>query len=263
MNYKGPRISTTGNFVEKSSIVRQIWSNPDLILLVFAGSAAEFALNRAVDWLFFTGKIPEDPIGRFFSTVSYAQQIVFSTESQATETIRRINAIHGGVEQARGSKIPEWAYRDVLYMLIDYSQRSFELLFRPLSKTERAELFNDFRRVGEMMEIEKLPKDYAAWQKDRRLHLERDLEYTPYSRSLFDQYRKHLGEWRYSLLLNVQALIVPHRVRRLLKLSANNPLSYFIWSYSLVNELGLQSLVRQAILPPEYLAAVERLNRRE
>ena len=28
------------------------------ILLIFAGSAAEFALNRAVDWLFFTGNMP-------------------------------------------------------------------------------------------------------------------------------------------------------------------------------------------------------------
>src|SRR5687767_4756770 len=129
------------DFVEKGSIVRRIWSNPDLILLVFAGSAAEFALNRAVDWLFFTGKIPEDPIGRFFSTVSYAQQIVFATQSQATETIKRIGAIHAGVERTRGQKIPAWAYRDVLYMLIDYSQRSFELLFRPLSNSEREELF--------------------------------------------------------------------------------------------------------------------------
>jgi uncharacterized protein (DUF2236 family) len=249
------------DFVEKNSIVRRIWSNPDLILLVFAGSAAEFALNRAVDWLFFTGKIPENPIGRFFSTVSYAQQIVFATESQAAETIRRINTIHAGVESARGQKIPEWAYRDVLYMLIDYSQRSFELLFRPLSNRERTELFNHFRRVGEMMEIQELPKDYAVWQKDRRLHLERDLEYTHQTRSLFEQYRKHLGEWRYRLLLDVQALIVPHRVRRLLSLSANNPLSYLMWSYRLVDELGLQPLARRALLPPEHREAVERLNR--
>ena len=99
------------DFVEKGSIVRRIWNNPDLILLVFAGSAAEFALNRAVDWLFFTGKIPEDPIGRFFSTVSYAQQIVFATESQAAETIQRIATIHSGIENARQQKIPEWVYR--------------------------------------------------------------------------------------------------------------------------------------------------------
>jgi hypothetical protein len=39
-----------------------------MVLLVFAGSAAEFALNRAVDWLFFTGKVPSDPIGRLFGS---------------------------------------------------------------------------------------------------------------------------------------------------------------------------------------------------
>ena len=49
------------DFVDRRSIVRTIWGSPDLILLIFAGSAAEFALNRAVDWLFFTGNIPRDP----------------------------------------------------------------------------------------------------------------------------------------------------------------------------------------------------------
>jgi uncharacterized protein (DUF2236 family) len=251
------------DFVEKGSIVRRIWSNPDLILLVFAGSAAEFALNRAVDWLFFTGKIPEDPIGRFFSTVSYAQQIVFVTESEAAEAIGRIGAIHAGVEKARGQKIPDWAYRDVLYLLIDYSQRSFEMLFRPLSTRERAELFHHFRRVGEMMEIKDLPENYPAWEKDRRLHLERDLEYTPSTRNLFEQYRKHLGEWRYELLLSIQALIVPHRVRELLSLNAQNPLSYLIWSYGIVDRLGLQAVARWALLPPAHRQAVERLDRSE
>lgn len=252
-----------GDFVEKNSIVRRIWSNPDLILLVFAGSAAEFALNRAVDWLFFTGKIPEDPIGRFFSTVSYAQQIVFATESQAAETIRRIGIIHTGVEEKRGQKIPAWAYRDVLYMLIDYSERSFELLFRPLSNEEKTDLFKNFKRLGEMMEIEELPKDYTDWQQDRLLHIERDLAYTNSTRKLFEQYRKNLGDWRYYLLLEVQALIVPKYVRRLLMLSANNPLSYLIWSYRLVDGLGLQPLARKMLLPSEHLESVERLNRNE
>lgn len=251
-----------GDFVEKNSIVRRIWSDPDLILLVFAGSAAEFALNRAVDWLFFTGKIPEDPIGRFFSTVAYAQKIVFATEDEAAETIGRIGMIHAGVEEKRGQKIPAWAFRDVLYMLIDYSQRSFELLFRPLADGERTELFDTFRRVGEMLEIEQLPEDHPAWQTDRLLHLERDLAYTSWTRKLYEQYRRHLGEWRYNLLLDVQALIVPRRVRRLLGLSANNPLSYLVWGYGLVDRLGLQPLARRALLPPEHLEAVERLDRR-
>ena len=56
------------DFVRRGSVVRRIWGNGDMVLLVFAGSAAEFALNRAVDWLFFTGKLPGDPIGRLFAT---------------------------------------------------------------------------------------------------------------------------------------------------------------------------------------------------
>ena len=43
------------DFVKPGSIVRRIWGDGDMVLLVFAGSAAEYALNRAVDWLFYTG----------------------------------------------------------------------------------------------------------------------------------------------------------------------------------------------------------------
>ena len=50
------------NFVEDTSIVRDIWGKSDTILMVFAGASAEFALNKAVDWLYFTGKLPKDPL---------------------------------------------------------------------------------------------------------------------------------------------------------------------------------------------------------
>src|ERR1700744_1621092 len=103
-------------FVDKDSIVRRIWSRSDTVLLIFAGASAEFALNKAVDWLYFTGRLPADPIGRLFSTVRYAQAIVFSEEKAAQQAIDRITAIHGGVETSRGAAIPEEAYRDVLFM---------------------------------------------------------------------------------------------------------------------------------------------------
>src|SRR5678809_616210 len=137
------------NFVDRHSIVRKIWGDPDLVLLIFAGSAAEFALNRAVDWLFFTGEIPRDPIGRLFSTVRYAQQIVFVDQEKARQTLERINAQHASVEHDRGQTIPDWAYRDVLYMLIDYSERAHALLYRRLSSSERNDLYSVFLRIGE------------------------------------------------------------------------------------------------------------------
>src|SRR3954469_18271313 len=103
-------------FVRHDSIVRKIWGKSDTILFIFAGASAEFALNKAVDWLYFTGKLPADPIGRLFSTVCYAQQIVFSSIEDANKAIDRITAIHSTVEKNRQSTIPDWAYRDVLYM---------------------------------------------------------------------------------------------------------------------------------------------------
>src|SRR5262245_44802486 len=124
------------DFVTRGSIVRKIWGDTELVLLIFAGSAAEFALNRAVDWLFFTGKIPADPVSRLFSTVRYAQEIVFADRDAAERTHARINAIHGAVEPQREQRIPAWAFRDVLYMLVDYSERAHCILYgrsRPLS----------------------------------------------------------------------------------------------------------------------------------
>ena len=156
------------DFVHKRSIVRRIWGDVDLILLIFAGSAAEFALNRAVDWLFFTGKIPTDPIGRLFSTVRYAQEIVFVDEATATRTLDRINASHRAVERQRMQTIPDWAFRDVLYMLVDYSERAHALMYRPLSETERNDVYNVFRRIGEGLSITQLPETYTEWRLDRR-----------------------------------------------------------------------------------------------
>ncbi len=155
-------------FVRPDSVVRRIWGDADVILLIFAGSAAEFALNKAVDWLFFTGRLPADPIARLFSTVRYAQEIVFAPDDRARQAIGRMHTIHKGVEQNRGYSIPDWAYRDVLYMLIDYSERAYQLLHRPLTDPEREELFTTFRAVGAGMGVPDLPVTYADWQVDRR-----------------------------------------------------------------------------------------------
>ena len=124
-------------FVEKRSVVRRIWGRSDIILFIFAGASAEFALNKAVDWLYFTGKLPSDPLGRLFSTVSYAREIVFSTKVDANSAIDRIKSIHQAVEHDRGDKIPDWAYRDVLFMLIYYSKAAFELLERKMDLGEK------------------------------------------------------------------------------------------------------------------------------
>ena len=250
------------DFVARGSIVRKVWGDPELVLLIFAGSAAEFALNRAVDWLFFTGKIPNDPIGRLFSTVRYAQEIVFADKDQARRTLERINAAHGAVERQRGQTIPDWAYRDVLYMLIDYSERAYSLLYRALSAAEREELYAVFRRVGEGLNIKELPEDYQQWRSDRQAHLRRDLAFSRHTALLYKQYRRHLGEWRYQILLQVQGLLVPSRVRHLLRLRRRAIFSVLVGGYGYLEALGLRPLVRRLLVQPRYWSEVEKLDRR-
>ena len=215
-----------------------------MVLFVFAGSAAEFALNRAVDWLFFTGKLPRDPIGRLFATAGYAQQIVFADEVTATNAFDRIRSVHASVERQRGRKIPAWAHRDVLYMLIDYSERAHELLIRPLSATEQGELYDVFYRVGVGLCIPDLPLTYRAWKADRELHMRRDLVKSVGSKALYAQYREHLGPWRYDLLLQIQAMLVPSRVRRLLRLRSSEWLRPLMRGYPLLVRAGFRSMIQ-------------------
>jgi hypothetical protein len=249
------------DFVAPGSVVKRIWGDPELVLLVFAGSAAEFALNRAVDWLFFTGGIPNDPVGRLFSTVRYAQEIVFADEETARRTLGRINAIHGAVERQRGQTIPGWAFRDVLYMLIDYSERAHRMLYGPLGDAEREELYAVFRRVGEGLNIEGLPEGYGHWRGDRLSHMKRDLTFSRHTALLYEQYRRHLGVWRYQILLGVQALLVPDLVRRLLRLRRRAVFSALVGGYSHLDVPGLRPLVRRLLIQPRYWGEVDKFVR--
>ena len=247
-------------FVAPGSIVRTIWGDADTILFVFAGSAAEFALNRAVDWLFYTGRLPADPLGRLVSTAGFAQDIAFADEATARRSLDRIRAAHVAVERSRGRAIPAWAHRDVLYMLIDYSERAFELLRRPLTGPERADLYDVFRRVGEGLAIPELPESYDAWRGDRRLHLERDLAYTDLTAELYGQYRRHLGWWRYETLLRVQSVLVPDHVRRLLGLEPCRLLRPALGAYWVMVGVGLRPLVHRLLMPPAVLPQIRRLD---
>ena len=251
---------TSTPFIHRDSIIRKIWGDPDLVLLIFAGGAAEFALNRTVDWLFFTNRLPSDPVGRLFSTVHYAQQIVFASEANAGETLAKIRTVHGAVERARGQMIPDWAHRDVLYMLIDYSQRAYALMHRPLSAVEQEDLYLGFLRVGQGLHIPELPASFAQWQVDRARHLERDLIYSEYTRRLFEQYRRQLGAWRYRLLLELQALLIPPHVCGLLQLKPRGWLfGPLIDVYSLIARFDLQRPVQHLLIPKEYWNRIDSL----
>jgi ER-bound oxygenase mpaB/B'/Rubber oxygenase, catalytic domain len=239
-------------FVNEKSIVRHIWKNTDCVLLIFAGSAAEFALNKAVDWLYFTGKIPNNPLERLFSTVGYAQKIVFADNETALATIDNITKIHQNVEKSRGQTIPDWAYRDVLYMLIDYSVRSFELLERKLELNEKEEIFDVFYRLGMQMGLKNLPKNFTEWIVDRNQHLENDLQKGKFTEHLFEQYKFHLGNTRYFILLQIQHILVPQIVYKQLFKASFFPTTFILQLYKKGRILKLDQLIKLLILPEKY-----------
>ncbi|PSL27239.1 oxygenase MpaB family protein [Dyadobacter jiangsuensis] len=239
-------------FVEEGSIVREIWGKADTILFIFAGASAEFALNKSVDWLYFTGRLPADPLGRLFSTVGYARQIVFSEYDDAMRAIHQIAAIHQGVERSRNARIPDSAYRDVLFMLIDYSIRSFELLERKLTIAEKEELFNVFHAVGEGMGVQGLPASLRMWERMRAEHLQENLVQSHFTIDLYQQYRKHLGWYRYHLLRNVQMRLVPERVNALLGLGKGWVVDLLLPAYKFSRRLGVGTFFRNMLLPENY-----------
>lgn len=247
-------------FVQEGSIVREIWGHSDTILLIFAGGAAEFALSKSVDWLFFTGKLPADPIGRLFSTVNYAKRIVFSKENDAYKAIQDINSIHQGLEKRRGYSIPEWAYRDVLFMLIDYSIRAFEVLERPLTAEEKSEVLRVFNKLGNGMHIPELPQAFAHWEVAREEHLMANLKYSGYTRDLFEQYRKQLGKIRYEMLLGLQGIIVPKRVHELMGFKKTSIYPTLISGYKLTKTMHLDNFFKDLILPSKYKKEIKGLD---
>lgn len=247
-------------FVATDSIVRKIWGRADTVLFIFAGSAAEFAVNKAVDWLYFTGKLPADPLGRLFSTVTYARQIIFSGNEDAIRAIDKITAIHQGVEQARGAQIPDWAYRDVLFMLIDYSIRSFELLDRKLTMKEKAEVFDVFYRVGTQMKLTGLPVSYLQWEMMRTQHIQQNTISSEFTIDLYKQYKKNLGPVRYLVLKQVQIMLVPPHVRHSLGLSRTPMLFPALLLYKLFRLIRMEGLLKNALLPQDYKAQIMSLD---
>jgi uncharacterized protein (DUF2236 family) len=247
-------------FVKEGSIVRDIWGKADTILFIFAGAAAEFSLNKAVDWLYFTGRLPADPIGRLFSTVDYAKKIIFSEEEKANTAIDSMRIIHSGVEANRGSSIPDWAYRDVLFMLIHYSIASFELLERKLTSEDKEEVVHVFYRMGIRMGIPHLPSQYDAWVNAHETQLNEDLIRSNYTHDLYAQYRKHLGFIRYAILLKVQSRIVPQKALQLLALKPSKALRVLLFGYKCMRRLRLDTLIKSFLLPTAYRSQIQALN---
>ncbi len=242
-------------------VMRRIWGSPDAIMLIFAGSAAEFAVNKAVDWLFWTNALPNDPIPRFFETVRFAQALIFGDQATYAAAIDAVNRAHEGVERSRGSRIPQWAYRDVLFMLIDYGERAHTIVYGPLSEPELREQFEVSLMIGRELHIEGLPSTLAEYRQARQAHLQNNTERSELTHRLYASYRAHLGPWRMRALLDLQASLVPDEVAQHLGLKRKRRVELLLRVYRFLPRQRMLRLLYPVLLPRQFgrhLAALER-----
>lgn len=245
-------------------ISQKIWSSTDAILLVFAGSAAEFAAIKAVDWLFFTNRLPSAPIDRLFDTAKFAQYLFFSEQQVATATLETINKIHGSVEKRRGMNIPNWAYKDVLYMLVDYGERAHHVVFGAMTLEEKVAYFEAAMMVGRGLNLSDLPSNYDNYLEERKHQLVSDYEVSDFTVRLFESYKKHLGNFRYQTLKLIQGAILPDVLRSTLQLKSNPVIKVLLKSYHFFPGGGEKLKPLHAfILPKKYRNQLKELGKVE
>jgi hypothetical protein len=143
--------------------------------------------------------------------------VFFGDPAGATKVVERINSIHRGVEEARGEEIPQWAYRDMLFILIDYGERAHEVVFGPMTEAERVSHFGVALTLGQAMHLSGLPTTYAEYRDQRHQQLLEDYACGPLTDELYASYRRALGPLRYRLLRLVQASVLPEELRDVLR----------------------------------------------
>ena len=178
----------------------------------------------------------------------------------ANNAIDTLRQIHNAVEQSRAASIPDWAYRDVLFMLIHYSIAAYELLENKLSEEEKEEVYNVFYRVGTRMGLKALPHTYIEWLPVRKAHLMDDLQKSEYTVDLFKQYKKHLGAMRFKVLIEGQKLVVPDRVKELLNFKDFSLLTPVVPVYKISRLMKMDWLLKNILLPSEYKDQINALD---
>ena len=230
-------------------ISRRVWSDPTCMLLVFVGSSAEFPLNPAVDWLFYTGRLPSDPLARFLETVAWLRRLIVADEETRNRDAKKLKKLHEVLEQKRGDNIPALSYRDVLCMNMIYSIRSVPLVTgKDLELSEKDAMVRDLSLTGQQMGIQDLPWTWQQLCDQRKERMSKWVrnQYTP---KLLDSYRRALGPLNYELLISGFPMMVEDEILDRLqtgKRLLSNPIKWFL---APLCRTGLSQLVYRIVLP--------------
>lgn len=247
------------------NLLKKIWSHPDCVLVIFAGSSAEFALNPASDWLFFTGRLPADPIARFASTITYSHQVIFApSDSKQLALAKNIHQIHTKVEDKRGLTISAVAYRDVLLMITAYTLSAYPLVFNEeLTDLQKDSIVKGMGAVWQGMNIVDPPENFQEFDNLREEMMTR-LAWTEWTGPLLESYEKSLGKQGYYFLILTYREILDGRLLSLLKLKPSTQSWFLKPFFHFISKTRLITLFYQALFPVELqkmLALIDKNNR--
>jgi hypothetical protein len=110
------------------------------------------------------------------------------------------------------------------------------------------------------MGVNGLPATYAEFVIMRQHHMEQNLRHSEYTKDLFLQYKKHLGTFRYRILLEAQTLVVPQKVREALNFRNVSFLYPALLLYALCKCLTINRMLRNLIMPAKYKKEIIALN---
>jgi hypothetical protein len=230
--------------------LQQIWSHPECVFLIFAGSSAEFALNPAADWLFYTGHLPNDPIDRFASTVTYAQQIIFAGSPAAqSHLVEHIKGIHHKVETERGYEIPAVAYRDVLLMIMAYTLKAYPLVFgSDLTDAEKDFIIGEMASIWHGMNIIDAPHTFQEFVIVRQEMFSR-FTHTEWTPQLLASYEHTLGKRGYYYLIVTYRQLLDPALRENLGLAPSRHTWFLKPFFQFMSKTRLIRLLYRAMLP--------------
>jgi len=243
-----------------SEFTRKLWTDLDHILLVYVGSAAEFALVEENHWLFYTNKLPSEPLDRLVSTFIWNRKVMTTSEADAETLAHTIRGFHDQVESERNReegghpKISNQAFRAVGAMLVEYALLAESYLEgRQVSDHEKETYYQDQRGFFEAMGIQDWEPSYQEFHRNREVEATEQLLPNKHTQELFQAYRKDLGLLRYFLLIHFMGWFVPEHIRATLDLPKA---CWFRWAYWLYPKLHGHvgaKLVHRLLLPPRVL----------
>ena len=226
------------------------------MLLVFVGASAEFPLNPSVDWLFYTGRLPADPIARFLSTVDYLRRLIIADEPTRNAEAANLKQLHQQLEDRRGQLIPAESYRDVLCMNTIYSIRSVRWVTgQDLPAEEKDLVVRELSSVGEQMGIPDLPWSYQQLceQRNERIPLWVRNDFTG---RLLDSYRRALGPLNFELLISAYPMLIEPELLERLGLGKRVLSAPMRWALTPACRTGLIRSLYRILLPRKIKPAV-------